>query len=479
MTIDIPEFHFGKLFKKMILNRFKQSEMYDLVVIWQQTLDALIIGGLCAYVLLTLTILIMMITFLCRGSLAKLPYFVQIALPGYLVYAMFITGIFTYGWTLDLEEKFSFFHNTVSGVLITIGCTLFLMLHWQFASYYLQSAMLFKVTISAPSDTINEQVSHKMKRVWVVQLSAYLSLIVICAVFCVFASASWWTLYFQPYWLLAEFSMTIVTLMAMTHIHKCTQQLTEIGIHKDAVLMKIYIWFWLSSTTFTLAVIGLNQGIHWNWNSLKDPERIKFLLRMNIALLVTTLLQFFNMVCLDAVILFHFYKAGDKARSKLAQELTQSIARARPHLALEISERQQAEKLHKHYQQMAEYQVQAIIESMLTLKNVDHSHQSLGQSERAESITDNIIHKIIQDTIQEHVSSQQVRIDDIRFSDAQNRRLYLENTIRPISRTMVLQDEGYTEKDIAINSEFTDSLVEDEFNHGDSLRTSNKRSSSF
>ena len=137
-----------------------------------------------------------MITFLCRGSLAKLPYFVQIALPGYLIYAMFITGIFTYGWTLDLEEKFSFFHNTVSGVLITIGCTLFLMLHWQFASYYLQSAMLFKVTISAPSDTINEQVSHKMKRVWVVQLSAYLSLIVICAVFCVFASASWWTLYF-------------------------------------------------------------------------------------------------------------------------------------------------------------------------------------------------------------------------------------------------------------------------------------------
>ena len=82
--------------------------------------------------------------------------------------------------------------------------------------------------------------------------------------------------------------------------------------------MKIYIWFWLSSTTFTLAVIGLNQGIHWNWNTLEDPERIKFLLRMNIALLVTTLLQFFNMVCLDAVILFHFYKAGDKARSKLA-----------------------------------------------------------------------------------------------------------------------------------------------------------------
>ena len=116
--------------------------------------------------------------------------------------------------------------------------------------------------------------------------------------------------------------MTIVTLMAMTHIHNCTKQLTEIGIHKDSVLMKIYIGFWLSCTTFTIIMIGLNLGIHYNWNTLRDPERIKFLLRMNIALLVMTLLQFLNMVCLDAVILFHFYKAGDKARNKLAMELT-------------------------------------------------------------------------------------------------------------------------------------------------------------
>ena len=138
----------------------------------------------------------MIVTFLCRGSLAKLPSFVQIALPGYLVYAVFVTGIYAYGWTLDLMERFSFFHNRVSGILITIGCTMFLMLHWQFASYYLQSAMLFKVTISAPSDTINEQVNIKKKRVWVVQLIVYLSLIVMCAVFCVFASSTWWTLSF-------------------------------------------------------------------------------------------------------------------------------------------------------------------------------------------------------------------------------------------------------------------------------------------
>ena len=48
---------------------------------------------------------------------------------------------------------------------------------------------------------------------------------------------------------------------------------------------------------------------------------------------------------------------------------------------------------------MAEYQVQAIIESMLTLKNVDHARQSLQETERAESITDGIIQKIIQETI--------------------------------------------------------------------------------
>ena len=55
---------------------------------------------------------------------------------------------------------------------------------------------------------------------------------------------------------------------------------------------------------------------------------------------------------------------------------------------------------------MADYQVQAIVESMLTLKNVDYARHSLAESEWAESITDSIVQKIIQDTIKEHVSAQ-------------------------------------------------------------------------
>mmetsp|Transcript_39648 Transcript_39648/g.51960 ORF Transcript_39648/g.51960 Transcript_39648/m.51960 type:complete len:137 (+) Transcript_39648:324-734(+) len=132
--------------------------------------------------------------------------------------------------------------------------------------------------------------------------------------FCLLSEASMWTFWFQVYLVVTEVSMTTATLLAMRHIHKSSQQLEEMGIRKNGVIMKLYIGFWASCTVISIVIIGLNLAIHYSWNSW-SYERVALMTRMNTALLILTLLQFLNIVCLDSVILLHYWKAGDTLRN--------------------------------------------------------------------------------------------------------------------------------------------------------------------
>jgi len=170
---------------------------------------------------------------------------------------------------------------------------------------------LFKVTIVAQSENLLEWIKNTKWRLKAIKIGIYLFLLIMLIVFCLLSEASMWVFWFQAYLVFAEVSMTTATLLAMRHIHKSSQQLEEMGIRKNGVIMKLYIGFWASCTVITIVIIGLNLAIHYSWNY----ERVALITRMNTALLIFTLLQFLNMVCLDSIILLHYWKAGDTLRN--------------------------------------------------------------------------------------------------------------------------------------------------------------------
>ena len=82
--------------------------------------------------------------------------------------------------------------------------------------------------------------------------------------------------------------------------------------------MKAYIGLWVSSIVITLTNTFLNLSIERNWIDDDDLKEYK----IDITLQYTLFLSWIVSVSLDMVILAHYWRAGDKMRSRLAHNLT-------------------------------------------------------------------------------------------------------------------------------------------------------------
>ena len=78
--------------------------LQDLEHMWQNSMDALIVGCITSYAILAVVVVFMIVIFAKKGALPGLPTFVKIALPSYLIYAVYACGIFLYLSTLDVDE---------------------------------------------------------------------------------------------------------------------------------------------------------------------------------------------------------------------------------------------------------------------------------------------------------------------------------------------------------------------------------------
>lgn len=84
--------------------------------------------------------------------------------------------------------------------------------------------------------------------------------------------------------------------------------------------------------------------------------------RIVVAIVVFIFVTFFNNFCLDLIILVHYWRAGDKLRSEVARNLTDSYRRTKSSLrklyeeidSEEAEERRKASKRHTHYCELAD-----------------------------------------------------------------------------------------------------------------------------
>ena len=193
-------------------------------------MDATTYGCLAGYVILTLTILIMTGCLVKAGTFKGLPKFVLVAIPSYVLYALYGCGIFIYFASLSFHEQVNSLNVGTTQILVSVNISIFLMLQWQFAAHYLRSAMLFKSTIISLSESSFWQLSSTRKRLTVLEYAVYSALVAMAAVMSAFTSTDVWPFIFESYWLLATLAMAVVTIMAMRNIHKTSQGLENLGI---------------------------------------------------------------------------------------------------------------------------------------------------------------------------------------------------------------------------------------------------------
>ena len=101
-----------KGFDHWLLRRMvSEFELQQLMHQWQIAQKIVVDGTLACYVILTLIILAFISIFAWNGSYRKLPNFVKVALPAYLIYAMYSGGVFVYMHLLSYEEQLSSFYD--------------------------------------------------------------------------------------------------------------------------------------------------------------------------------------------------------------------------------------------------------------------------------------------------------------------------------------------------------------------------------
>ena len=95
-----------------------------------------------------------------------------------------------------------------------------LLSHWQFTSFYMQTACLFRITFRLRSDEDVERVQKRKSQLLRLEYIVYGFIVIFSVVFSVFA---WkvnaiWKLYFSIFLLTTFMCLTLITLASISHI---------------------------------------------------------------------------------------------------------------------------------------------------------------------------------------------------------------------------------------------------------------------
>ena len=154
------------------------------------------------YVILAVAILVLVGYFIKNKSLGKLPFFIKIALPAYMMYTLFAGSIFVYVLTLNRVEQFDVvYESDILQVLVTIGVTFFKLLHWQFAAHYLESSILFKMTITVNQGRLLGWIKDKKRCIKVVEVVGYVWIVTCGVILGFLTEETYWVVYFESFFL--------------------------------------------------------------------------------------------------------------------------------------------------------------------------------------------------------------------------------------------------------------------------------------
>ena len=195
-------------------------------------------------------------------------------------------------------------------------------IHWQFATYYLQTACLIRMTFRSQTEEDFMRVRRRRKWLKVVEYSVDGILLGLIIYFCVTAHNldKSWTTVFNVFYMSAITMMMLVTLNSVHRIHKHSKAIEYFGIKANSTLMKVYGICWLVILLCLLVDIILLMIDYIRYEDYKAGIDVAQEKRLLIASWAMDVLLAPITCLLDLLVLFAYHRLKNKLSTK-AQNL--------------------------------------------------------------------------------------------------------------------------------------------------------------
>ena len=135
---------------------------------------------------------------------------------------------------LQLEFNFFSYMYTYEGRLrFSLGLIMFLLIHWEFTTHYLQASYLFQASIQAYNTGDDSLVVKRKFWLRLLEISVYAFFLVVFCFLTAFRRWDYWIICWSVIWLGLSCAMTLVTLFSWRHINKSSEALDQLGIQTN------------------------------------------------------------------------------------------------------------------------------------------------------------------------------------------------------------------------------------------------------
>ena len=174
-----------------------------------------------------------------NNQFGQLSLNVKITFISMMVYAVytFVTKV----WIQVNSSWFSYLFTAKGRIKFSLTIMLFLLIHWQFTTHYLQAASLLKPTINAHGSGDLSEVKRRKRFLTMLETAVYVVFVVFFAVMCFYLNNDYWLITWLIVWLGFSCVLTAITFLSMRHINLNSRSLQAIGIETNKTVMRMYL----------------------------------------------------------------------------------------------------------------------------------------------------------------------------------------------------------------------------------------------
>ena len=202
---------------------------------------------------------------------------------------------------------------------------LWIFIHWQFATYYLQTACLFRMTFRSQTEEDFMRVNRRKMWLKLFEYTFDVLLLLLIIYFCIAAHnmSSTWEDIFKVFYVFSITIITFMTLASVNYIHKHSKAIEYLGIKANSTLMKVYGICWLVILLCLIAdtiMIILNHALREDDKMVDDAQ---------LFIAITAFFTFTTIIncLLDLLVLYAYHRLNKKLSAKARNLVTEALRR--------------------------------------------------------------------------------------------------------------------------------------------------------
>ena len=213
-------------------------------------------------------------------------------------------------------------------MLMVFSYIVWMSLHLQFTSYYLQSACLFRLTFRAQDDEDWDKV--RRRKFWL-QILEHALYSIFLAIFCYLyvtngskhdKSSETWDCVWFIFSSLVYLTIPVIGVSSARHITNNSKSVEQLGIRTNSRVMRVYLAFWV--TLGFVSIAGGSCMIMLDYDRrLHHGQHVKYKVTMVVCILIAIRSLF--VTCLDLQLFIAYYRISQKLSDKMSRMVTKNL----------------------------------------------------------------------------------------------------------------------------------------------------------